>query len=169
MLCEVSQPVLSPHPPTEAPPQHLLSTSEPPENSSNASGSKDPCVKEEDDAGVHRSGLQDSTCASIHQEEEVDWADQVPQEDGEVFSQLCKMLRDDYFQREHQMLMSFTPERQAIWKSVRKIEDDFDAKAQDIKEEALRAIRKSGWRSHHAHLRNPRQRGLHHDRFRARN
>jgi hypothetical protein len=91
------------------------------------------------------------------------------QEEQEVFSQLCAMLRNMYFQREHQLLASYTPDKEALWKTVRKIEDDFAAKAQEIKDEALIAFGKSDWSSNQPHLTNPRQRGLDHSRFRARN
>jgi hypothetical protein len=88
------------------------------------------------------------------------------QEEQEVFSQLCAMLRNIYFQREHQLLASYTPDKEALWQTVRKIEDDFAAMAQEIKDEALIAFGKSDWSSNQPHLTNPRQRGLDHSRFR---
>ena len=78
------------------------------------------------------------------------------QEEQEVFSQLCAMLRNIYFQREHQLLASYTPDKEALWKTVRKIEDDFAAKAQEIKDEPLIAFGKSDWSSNQPHLTNPR-------------
>ena len=126
------------------------------------------------DHGSQPSGYDHDACQREHSalQRALGQQHQLPQdeqEEQEVFSQLCAMLRNIYFQREHQLLASYTPDKEALWKTVRKIEDDFAAKAQEIKDEALIAFGRSDWSSNQPYLTNPRQRGLDHSRFRARN
>ena len=184
LIPESSKPVLlGPYPPKEAPKARGLSypsgspqsspplQSEPPEESPKAPGSQDP-------SGPPRSSsppkpesskpepltpileeAEDSKDAGIHREEDVDWKEEPPQDEQEVFSQLCAMLRDVYFQREHALLASYTPDKARLWNRVRELEDGFVAKAKEIKEESLIEFGKSHWRSSQPHLTNPYKRG----------
>ena len=132
-------------------------------NGSQPSGEQGVVDVDSDDDDAEDEPFERQTPAAVRQ------LPQDEQEEQEVFSQLCAMLCNMYFQREHQLLASYTPDKEALWKTVRKIEDDFAAMAQEIKDEALIAFGKSDWSSNQPHLTNPRQRGLDHARFRARN
>ena len=192
LIPESSKPVLlGPYAPKEAPkarglsypsgsPQSPPLQSEPPEESPKAPGSQDPSgpprssspPKPESSKSEPLTPIledaEDSKDAGIHREDDVDWIEEPPKDEQEVFSQLCTMLRNFYFRRQHKLLASYTPDKVALWKRVRELEDGFVAKAKEIKEESLIEFGKSHWCSSQPHLKNPYKRGVHHDRFWAR-